>query len=65
MSPAEKLRLVSQATQATLDLARAGIRSRYPTASDSECFLRLAALMLGPALVREVYPEAEHIRDLQ
>jgi hypothetical protein len=39
MSPAERLRLVSETTRAVTSLALAGIRRRYPDASDRECFL--------------------------
>jgi hypothetical protein len=57
MSPAEKAALVSGLTQATCELALAGIRQRYPGASSRELFLRLAMLRLGPDLARKAYPE--------
>ncbi len=37
MSPAEKLQLVSDATQAIIELSLAGIRRRHPAASDRKC----------------------------
>ena len=64
LSPLEKLQLVSRTTQSVVDLALAGIRRRHPAASERECFLRLAAIMLGRAVATRVYPEAAHIPDL-
>ena len=61
MSPLEKAAMMTRATRDTLTLALSGIRQRYPDASTRECFLRLAALRLGPTLVREVYPDASRI----
>jgi hypothetical protein len=61
MSPLEKAGILSQATRDVLTLALCGIRQRHPGASARECFLRLAALQLGPTLVREVYPDASEI----
>lgn len=61
MSPLEKVELLAQATRDALTLALAGIRQRHPTASDRECFLRLAELQLGATLVRTVYPDASQV----
>jgi hypothetical protein len=61
MSPLEKARIMSEATSDALTLALAGIRQRHPGASERECFLRLAALQLGPTLVLQVYPDASQI----
>jgi len=61
MSPLEKAGIMSQATSDVLTLALSGIRQRYPEASERECFIRLAALQLGPTLVRQVYPDAAQI----
>ena len=61
MSPLEKAETLSQATRDALTLARLGVRQRHPNASERECFLRLAALQLGPVLVRQVYPDASEI----
>lgn len=57
MSAAQKAAVVSGLTQAVYDLARAGVRHRYPTASPHEQFLRLAVVTLGPDLARKAYPE--------
>lgn len=63
MSPAEKLQLVSDATQAVIDLSLAGIRRRHPTASDRECFLRFACIVLGQDVARIVYPDVARLTD--
>ena len=58
MSPLDKARAVTGISRSVQELSLAGIRQRHPGASDRECMLRLAALKLGPALTRRVYPEA-------
>ncbi len=62
MSPLEKLNLVGESTRAVLQLSLAGIRLRYPEASDEECRLRLAILTLGRELACRAYPEAARLR---
>jgi hypothetical protein len=57
MSPADKTRLVRQLTQTADAMALAGIRMTYPSASERECFLRLAIRRLGADLAARVYPE--------
>ena len=42
-------------------LALAGIRLRYPGASEREQFLRLACLKLGRDLAKQAYPEIEQL----
>ena len=63
MPPAEKLQLVSDTTQAVIDLSFAGIRRRHPAASDRECFLRFACIVLGRDVARAVYPDLAHLTD--
>ena len=65
LSPVERLRLVSDTTRAVMNLSLAGIRRRHPQASERECFLRLAAILLGVDTARQVYPEAAHLTDLR
>jgi hypothetical protein len=65
MSPAERLQVVRDATRAVTDQALAGIRHRYPHASERECFLRLAAIRLGADTVRRLYPDAVALSDLR
>ena len=49
--------MVTGLTKAVFDLARAGIRDRYPDASAREQFLRLAVVTLGEELATKAYPE--------
>ena len=65
LSPLERLRLVSDTTRAVTDLSLAGIRRRHPQASARECFLRLAAILLGVDTARRVYPDAATLSDLR
>jgi hypothetical protein len=57
MTAAEKAAIVTGLTAAAYEMARSGVRSRYPNASPREQFLRLAIVSLGPDLARTVYPE--------
>ena len=52
MAPWEKLRIVSELSAASYDLAAAGIRLRRPGTSDDDVRLILAARRLGADLVR-------------
>ena len=61
MSPAEKAAIVSGLTQASIEMARAGIRQRFPHASPREQFLRLAVVLLGPELAAKAYPETAQL----
>ena len=65
LSPVERLRLVSVTTRAVMDLSLAGIRLRHPQASERECFLRLAAILLGVETARRIYPDAAQLADLR
>jgi len=65
MSPAERLQTSREMTRAANELALAGIRARYPNASERECFLRLAAIRLGEDTVRRIYPDAVALSDLR
>lgn len=55
MAPWEKLRMVSQLSIACQQVHLAGLRQRFPGASERELELRLAAARLGPELVREAF----------
>lgn len=61
MTPAEKLGLVSSASRSAHAMAAAGVRQRYPQATEREVFLRLAVLRLGHELAREAFPEVENL----
>jgi hypothetical protein len=65
LSSIERLRLVSETTRAVLELSMTGIRRRHPQASERECFLRLAAILLGVGTTRQLYPDAAHLTDLR
>ncbi len=65
LSPMERLRLVSDTTRAVTELSLAGVRHRYPHASERECFLRLAAIRIGVDATRQIYPDAAHLSDLR
>ena len=56
MSPVSKLQAVRSLTESALQLSLAGIRQRFPEATESECKIRLARLTLGPELAERVYP---------
>lgn len=55
MTPAEKLRRMSELTLAVNRLALAGLATRYPGESRQQLLLRLARLRLGADLVDRVY----------
>lgn len=55
MSFPDKAHLVRELTLGVQRLAFAGLRERYPDASDDEIWLRLAARRLGRETVRKVY----------
>ena len=57
MTPLQKVRLVGDATRAVRNLSLAGIRARHPEATQRECVLRLAIIILGRRLAIEAYPE--------
>jgi hypothetical protein len=55
MSVEEKAQIVSELNEMVQRLAFAGMRERYPDATDDEIWLRLASLRLGRETVRKVY----------
>ncbi len=55
MSPQARLALMTELTLSAQRLAFAGLRSRYPNASDDDIWLRLAARRLGHETVRKIY----------
>jgi len=59
MTATEKAALITGLTQATFDLALAGIRHRYPAASAREQFLRRAILLYGRDLAVRAYPDID------
>jgi hypothetical protein len=57
MTPGQKLQLALQMSATVRELAMAGVRQRFPHASEREQFLRLAQLTLGDELARKAYPD--------
>ena len=55
MTPAEKVARVIDLSRATSQLAETRIRAQYPTATDREVRLRLAALRLGRETMVRVF----------
>ena len=51
MSPAEKIQRVLECNAAAEAMAKAGLRTRHPGASEAEIQRRLAALRLGEPLM--------------
>lgn len=56
-SPTRKMHMLAQLNASVRILALAGLRSRYPNASETELRRRLADLLLGEELARKVYGE--------
>ena len=61
MSPLAKIQAVSALSRSVLLLSLAGIRQRFPEATDSECKIRLARLTLGSELAERVYPGSSEL----
>ena len=55
MPPSEKMQLAFEWSEIIRQFAEAGLRQRYPLASEREIFLRFARQSLGEALFRQVY----------
>ena len=55
MPPAEKMQLAFEWSEIVRQFAEAGLRERYPHASQREIFLRYARQSLGEELFRKVY----------
>lgn len=61
-SPTRKMHMLAQLNASVRVVALAGLRSRYPQASESELHRRLADLLLGEELARKVYGEVGHAK---
>jgi hypothetical protein len=60
LSPWRKIELACELTENARKLALAGLRQRFPNASEKELQRRLATLCLGAKLAEEVYgPEPD------
>lgn len=58
-SPARKMHMLAQLNASARIVALAGLRSRFPHASEGELRRRLADLLLGEELARKVYGEID------
>ena len=56
-SPTRKMHMLAQLNASVRILALAGLRSRYPNATETELRRKLADLILGEELARKVYGE--------
>jgi len=54
-SPTRKMHMLAQLNASVRVVALAGLRSRYPQASEAELRRRLAGLLLGEELAHKVY----------
>jgi hypothetical protein len=61
LSTIQVAQVVSGASRAVRTLALAGLRTRFPSAAEPELTARLAAITLGPALARQVYPQLANL----
>ncbi len=58
LTPVERLKIAARASVALRRLTIAGLRLRYPQASEEELFRRAGALLLGPEATRRFYGAA-------
>lgn len=58
LTPQQRLQIAVRATQALHRLSIAGLRQRFPNASEEELQRRAAALRVGPELMRRVFGAA-------
>jgi hypothetical protein len=61
-SPTRKMHALANLNKSAHTLALAGLRSRYPQASEAELRRRLAGLLLGEELASKVYGELDHAK---
>jgi len=57
-SPTRKMHMLAQLNASARTLALAGLRSRFPNASEDELRYKIAVLLLGEELARKVYGES-------
>jgi hypothetical protein len=57
--PWRKMELLAELNRAARELALAGLRKRFPEASEGELQRRLADLLLGEELAKKVYGDLE------
>ncbi|MCB8983461.1 MAG: hypothetical protein H6659_06540 [Ardenticatenaceae bacterium] len=57
-SPTRKMTMLAQLNAAARTLALTGLRDQYPHADEAELRFKLAVLLLGDELARQVYGDA-------
>ena len=61
-SPTKKMNMLAQLNSSVRILALAGLRSRFPNASESELRYKMAVLLLGEDLAQKVYGNLPHAK---
>ena len=61
-SPTRKMQMMAQLNASARLLAMAGLRARFPNASESELRFKLAGLLLGEELASKVYGVSSHAK---
>lgn len=61
-SPTKKMHMLAQLNASAHTLALAGLRSRFPQASEAELRRRMANLILGEELAQKVYGEMPYAK---
>lgn len=61
-SPTRKMNMLAQLNKSAQTLTLAGLRAKYPQASEAEIRRRLAGLLLGEESARKVYGEISHAK---
>lgn len=61
-SPTRKMQMLAQLNASARILALAGLHAQYPQASQGELRFKLAVLLLGDELARNVYGESDHAK---
>ncbi len=61
-SPTRKMNMLAQLNSSARMLALAGLRSQYPQAGEAELRRKLAGLLLGEELARQVYGDPPHAK---
>ena len=59
-SPAQKMKMLAQLNASSQALALTGLRARCPQASEAELRRKLADLLLGEELARQVFGDVPH-----
>lgn len=59
-SPSRKMYMLAQLNASARTLALAGLRSRFPNASEAELRFQMAVLLLGEELAQKAYGDLLH-----